>query len=121
MSLVTRNKVRKIANEMGYRPNPLVSALMAQQRMLRKNDIRADLAFISFHKTSGAYRVSYHEAAVVNGAQMRARELGYPLVEYCLYAPGMSARRMAEILRARATAGVFFGASLTKVWWRLER
>lgn len=113
VSAATRSKVKKAAVAMGYRTNPLVSALMARQRMLRKIDIFAELAFISFCKFPGEYRRSHFEAAVVDGAARRAEMLGYRLEEFCLNAPGMTARRLGEILRARGTAGIFFGGSLT--------
>ncbi|MBC8126881.1 MAG: LacI family DNA-binding transcriptional regulator, partial [Gloeobacteraceae cyanobacterium ES-bin-144] len=113
VSVATRARVKEVAKAMGYRANPLVSALMARQRMLQKTNVFVELAYLSFCQFPGEYRRSHHEASVVDGARRRAKMLGYRLEEFCLNAPNMTSRRMAEIFRSRGTAGIFFGGAMT--------
>ncbi len=44
----TRAKIQRVAQKLGYRPNPLVSALMAQKRALKKPEFSSVLAYVSF-------------------------------------------------------------------------
>src|SRR5882762_6787627 len=54
LSSETRDRVQAIAEEMGYRPNPLVAALMTYRRSARRIDKSQTLAFLtSFPSRSG--------------------------------------------------------------------
>ncbi len=109
----TKAKVRAMAEELGYRQSPLVSALMARKRASKRPAYAATLGYLSFRRAAGEFRESPTESAYFDGARARAEQQGYLLEEFCLQAPGMSARRMAEMLRARAVAGLLVGSSLT--------
>jgi LacI family transcriptional regulator len=109
----TKLRVRRAAEKLGYRQSPLVSALMARKRAASAPAFAATLGYLSFRRAQGEFRESPTESAYFDGARARAEQQGYVLEEFCLQAPGMSARRMAEMLRARAVAGLLIGSSLT--------
>lgn len=107
----TRARVTRVAEEMGYRPNPLVSALMAQKRALRKPDHSSVLAHISFASPEQKPSPSSFVAEYLAGARNRCFEMGYRLETFHLNVPGMSAARLAQILRTRAIPGLLLGAT----------
>lgn len=107
ISVETRRRIQKIARDMGYRPNPLVSAHMAHIRALHPRDIGQCLAFI-VNRSVAQMREDYRWPAwqYFVGAQQRANELGYTMESFNLGEPGMTGRRLSRILTARGIQGV---------------
>ncbi len=111
VSTETCERIKAIANEMGYRPNPLVSALIAGRRRPRAADGAAVLAYITSTPVSEDARQAVNYWEFYRGARDRAEELGYRLEEFCLRSPGMSAPRISQILHTRG----IFGAVIAPV------
>lgn len=106
LSAETRRKVRALATELGYRPNPLVSALMQNLRGRRATPDSATMAYVTAWPTRDGWRQfplyrRYHEGAVA-----RADQLGYRLEEFWLRQQGMSGARLSQVLWARGIHGV---------------
>ena len=102
----TRRKLAELAGKMGYRPNPLVSALMIQLRSQRPVDSHEVIAYVTSHPASNPW--SRHSALVemFGGAKAKARELGFGLEEFDRHSPGMNAPRIKEILLTRGIRGI---------------
>jgi LacI family transcriptional regulator len=98
----TAERVQAVARKLGYRPNPRVSALMAHIRHARPVTVGERIAFLWLDAPAGTR--SYK--AVFDGANERAVQLGYTLEEFWLTAPGLTARRLQQILHSRGIAGV---------------
>lgn len=102
----TRRRVTEAAATLGYRPDAVVANLMAQLRTLRTRPVQASLGFITSWPTrDGWLRVPNHQRFFA-GAGKRADELGYRLETFWLREPGMTARRMSQILRTRGIRGL---------------
>ncbi len=106
ISAATAERIRKLADEMGYRPNPMVSALMTQLRQARDVKRTSVLAYVTAFPTEGGWRrhpslLTFHE-----GARKRAEELGYTLEEWWVRRPGLTERRFCEILETRDIHGL---------------
>lgn len=105
LPLATRQRLRSLARKLGYRPNPMISALMGNLRRRRSGTYRPVLALLLSHSFAvwmrhpGMRRC--HEAA-----RRRAEELGYRLEPFWLHEPGMSMGSMNRILRTRQISGV---------------
>lgn len=100
----TRKRIQQIAREMGYRPNPLVSALMSQR--VRQHGLRAtaNLALLDPRSDDPDANLPYF-----NGCLKRAVDLGYA-IETFPYQPGLvSPARLREILLARGIRGIVLG------------
>jgi LacI family transcriptional regulator len=110
VSPATRAHVQEIAQRIGYKPNPLVSALMAQRRATRAES-SCVLAYLALRSRLADYEHLPHEAEFMAGAQARAEQFGYKLEPFCLYSPGMSSSRLAQILASRGIAGIVVGPS----------
>jgi LacI family transcriptional regulator len=105
--VATRQRIKRIAVQLGYRPDPAVSQLMARLRRSRVSDSASEtVAWITTHATATAWRDNPASVAFHAGATARARELGYRIEEFWFTAPGMSGHRLSEILRARGIRGV---------------
>lgn len=102
----TRSRIQKLAEEMGYRPNPLVSALMSHQRATqprRKTDIT--LALILNFSREGDWQ-NYVSEDLLSRAAAQAEHLGYKLENFWLKDLKCSSDRLASILYGRGVPGV---------------
>lgn len=137
----TRELIRRTADEMGYRPNPMIAALMSQLREGRpgghgrttkgkaadKKTTTARLALVT--RFDGAirkrefkdsfYRPLYD--AIAESAEAR----GYGIDEFHRGANTVPDERLTQILRARGIQGVLFfpgndvpGADFPRLDWR---
>ncbi len=106
LSLATRERIQKIATTLGYRPNPLVSALMAQIRNARAPKIWPTIAFLAAHPDDVYTRAHTYNAQILSGAIERAAMLGYKLERFSLTESGMTGPRMSGMLHARGIPGV---------------
>ncbi len=102
----TRERIKAIAEEVGYRPNPMVSALMAHIKGGRALPEAGSIVFLTAFPTKHGWRDYQTTMRYFAGATERAREMGYALDEVWLKEPGMTARRMDSILRNRGVEGV---------------
>ena len=114
---VTRDKIQHLANEMGYRPDPALSALMAYRRGTKVNRHNAasraakgygTVAWVTNYPTrdswsagSGTCFAIYRESA----AERLARH-GYQLEDFWLREPGLTAKRASKILFSRGIRGL---------------
>lgn len=106
---VTRLRLQKLADEMGYRPNPLVAALMRYQRSGRTlSPTHLTLALVlKFSRRDEWQR--YLSPNLITGAQQRAQQLGYHLEEFWLTDLGWSDARLSEVLFHRNVPGIIVG------------
>ena len=102
----TRDRVVKAAEKIGYRPHPLVSALMSFRRSSTERNRHSVLAFVTSSRPASAWRESRTMCDQLAGAQERAQMFGYRIEEFPLYAPGMTPTRYNDILRSRGIAGL---------------
>lgn len=106
ISEATRKRIVELAGEMGYCLNPTVAHLMAQLRQNRTPGFQATLAMVNANEDREAFRVHPTIPKYVDGAQRRARQLGYHLDEFWLHEPGLPVSRWLSILRARNIRGI---------------
>lgn len=98
----TCRKVQNWAAKLGYRPNPVVSGLMAQLRMARRSSYEESIAWLGDSRHSPESGPTLRQ--VFQGARAQAESLGYTLEPMDL--AGMGGRRMVQILRARRIRGL---------------
>jgi LacI family transcriptional regulator len=107
LPLATRRRVRAVAERLGYRPNPLVAALMTSRRSRRAPVFQAPLAIVSNHAAKPDWeRENTAYAQMYRGARARAAERGYALSLLWRAEPGMTSERFSRILVARGIHGI---------------
>ncbi len=110
ISPATRDRVLRIAEQMGYRPHPFVSALMQSRRRKQPSAAqRPTLAYVTAFQTPDGWTKTPSPLLrlLFAGASGGAEARGYKLLPFWLYRDGMSNHRFSEMLRARGVRGVF--------------
>jgi LacI family transcriptional regulator len=110
-SVATRERLRKLAAEMGYRPNPLIVANMAHLRAGRRTAYAGTIAFLGLGRSPEATSANTQNKRVYFGAQRRAEALGYRIEWFPLGEGAPDGRRLSEIFKARGILGVVLGAN----------
>ncbi|NOT96875.1 MAG: LacI family DNA-binding transcriptional regulator [Nitrospira sp.] len=104
----TQQRIRAVAERLGYHTNPLVRALMIQRRTRSDSAYHGLIAYVTAHAPGYDWRRVPSHASLFDGARQQARSLGYDLEHFSLTAPGLTDRRLSDILRARGVSGLVF-------------
>ena len=102
----TRDVIRKAADKLGYRPNAVVSHLIAQLRAGRSAQFQAKLALVNAHRDPKAFRTHATIPAYVRGCERRGLQLGYTFDHFWLHDPKLKAESWIRILRTRGIKGI---------------
>lgn len=103
----TRERVRNAAEQLGYRKNPLVAALMSVRRTGHNaSSAKASLAFLTSHLAPDSWRQVATHRRFHAAASTRAMKSGFSLEEFSLTDPAMRPERLEALLRARGIHGV---------------
>jgi DNA-binding LacI/PurR family transcriptional regulator len=105
ISTALREKIKKAANEMGYRPDPMLRALAAYRSRKATPPIHSSLAWINAWPRAEDLRRHKEFDLYWKGASEGATKLGYRLEEFRL-GHQMTSRRLHQILRARGIRGI---------------
>lgn len=110
ISEATRRRVLGLCRKLGYRPNPLVAALMRSRRRHTPPTQRLTLAYVTAFDTADGWR--QHPSPIFRqmfaGAEARAADRSYRLEHFWLYRDGMSNQRFSRMLIARGIRGLLF-------------
>lgn len=101
-----RKKIQDVAAELGYVPDPAMSALAAYRNSTRPVHYQATLGWIDNWPVPGDLRRNRTFSLYYQGAVERARQLGYKIDEIWLHEPGMTPASANAILRARNIVGL---------------
>ncbi len=103
----TRERVQAAALRLGYRKNPLVSALMRVRRSGATDTATAtSLAFLTSHTLPDSWRQAATHRRFHAAAEARATERGYRLDEFSLGDSAMRPERLGELFKARGISGL---------------
>lgn len=103
----TRRKILAAAERLGYRPNPLVSALMASRRRRGRGEVQAVIGYVSGDPPDvggGPINLGYKD--LFDGASARAAALGYRLENFWIGDPKMTRARFNRITATRGIHGL---------------
>ena len=114
ISQATREKVRGVAEAMGYRPDPEVSKLMRHLRDTRRTAFSHSLAFVNSWPDKEEYRKGYL-GGIYRGALRRADELGFKLESFWLGDYNGNEEKLSAVLHNRGIPGL-----LLPPWCRPE-
>lgn len=101
-----REKIRRLATELGYRTNPLVAALMSARRAGNLPAYQATFAYVTKYPADQKAKFSRDYGELLAGARQRALAQGYRLEEFNIHNPDYTPRRVTEILHSRDIHGL---------------
>jgi len=102
----TRERIARVAAELGYRKNPTLAHLMSELRRGARGGHRATLALINAHEERDAFRTHPTIPSYVAGCHRRAAATGYTLDEFWLHDPAADGGRLQRIFQARGIRGM---------------
>ncbi|XHR30625.1 MAG: LacI family DNA-binding transcriptional regulator [Chthoniobacteraceae bacterium] len=102
----TKKKVLATAEELGYRPNPMVSNLMVHIRSSRPVPYQANLAYVTAFISENDWKNHSVAVRAYRGMNRRASDVGYLIDHFWLREPGMDPQRFRKVLRSRNIQGV---------------
>lgn len=111
IAVETRARIRKSAEALGYRPDPMLAKLMAHLHAGRGRRYAGKLAFLNVHPERDFWKEVAALSDFRRSAETRAKELGYETEEFWLYEKGRSPRRLAQMLLARGIRGLLVGST----------
>ncbi|MEZ5277926.1 MAG: LacI family DNA-binding transcriptional regulator [Opitutaceae bacterium] len=106
ISAPTRERIVKIAADLGYRKNPVMSHLMAELRRSQGIEFKRTLGLLNGYPHSAEIHDHPTLAAWLAGCRHRAAQQGYGMDEFWLYDKGMRPERLDSILSARGIRGI---------------
>ena len=115
----TRERVKKLAEKMGYRPHPAVAALMAHVKAGRQPRSPTKIAFVWTEQNPASLNTPFNRQSLT-GARQRAQKLGYLLEEFRMFDRGMTSARLSDILKARGITGIVFSGCESSTSFHLE-
>ena len=101
----TRQRIRTLAEQLGYCPDPALRALVSYRKQLVSTRRTETIAFVRFAGTPSRYREALEQQSF-EGAQHKGVECGYHLEAFTIGASGMTGRRLSSILFHRGVRGV---------------
>ncbi|RRJ95616.1 LacI family transcriptional regulator [Opitutaceae bacterium TAV4] len=102
----TRERIVRLAEEMGYTPDPMLAALASYRTSKRPAAFHGMLGWLVNSSGGYVWNSFPHYQDYFDGACERARRCGYALEVFDLNGEGMSPNRVVAILRARNIDGL---------------
>ncbi len=102
----TIERVKRIAKELKYAPDPALSALVAHRNRIRVRTDFSVIGLVSNWSQSNDWSKLKSAQEVIQGAKERATELGYDLQHLHAESNGQGNARLNQILKARGIRGL---------------
>ncbi len=103
----TRERILKLAKEMGYHPDAMLSSLSAYRRSIKPVNYTGTIAWLTMGESRNAWKHGWRGILeMYDGALEQAGKLGYKLESFWLDEPNMTHERLSAILRSRNIQGV---------------
>jgi LacI family transcriptional regulator len=102
----TAERIRALAEKLGYEPDPLLTALATYRSGRRARAYQQTLAVVSNRATAREWEAHPSGAARMAGMRKRAAELGYQIESFAVHPQAHSAARFMRLARARNLRGL---------------
>jgi DNA-binding LacI/PurR family transcriptional regulator len=111
LSPKTVHRIKAIALEMRYSPDPAVTALSAYRSASRKRTFSGTVAFLTSDTTRDGWKKGPDFIRLFQGASQRAKELGYNLEEVWIGDLGPTPESASRRLYSRGIQGILIAPS----------
>lgn len=102
----TRKRIHQAADQLGYKPDPMLTALAAYRSRQHPHSFQGTLAWLENRQANVQWRPSPIFEEYKQGAIQSAEKYGYNVETFVLNEAGITARRMTSIFRSRNISGL---------------
>ncbi len=106
ISLETRQRIQRIAQQVGYSPDARMASWMAKLQKTRSKELLPIAWLNTDEKGEDVWRRHKFLSPYLEGARERCLLLGYRIEEFWALEPGMTIHRLSDILYHRGIQGV---------------
>lgn len=106
----TRDRIKQIANDLGYRPDPALSALSTYRQRITEEPPTQVIAFILNLANEAHLKENHVYNQLIKGARSRAEELGYKLEVFWFGKDYPRSKALDNVLKTRGIQGIILGA-----------
>ncbi len=110
LPITTRKRLQALAADMGYHPDPALSALVAYRRQARPLKRNPLLAYVTNWDSCWGWKEHPAHRDFFDGVKSKAADLGYQLDHFWLREAGLSHQRLSRILYSRGITGVILAS-----------
>lgn len=105
ISEITRKKIVKVAKEMGYERNELLSRIMSQARASRAGSFCGTIALINANKNRNAFKAHPTIPEYIDGIERAANREGLAIDKFWIHDKSLTEKSFIRILKARGIKG----------------
>lgn len=102
----TRDRIKALAEAMHYRPDPALASLMVYRQSTKPVHEGSPITYLTGGTTRDAWKKERSLVEIYDGAFSRAEARGYRLEEFWLGEPGMTLKRLNQLLIARGIESI---------------
>jgi LacI family transcriptional regulator len=106
----TKKRIKALAKKMGYKPDPLLTALAAYRTRSKTPRFQSTIAYLTNWATEWGWKNATAHLEFFTGAEKAAHELGFKLEHFWLHAPDLNEMRLNRILRNRGIGGLILAS-----------
>ncbi len=110
LPLTTRERIKALAEKLGYRPDPFLQALVAYRGKTTPRRNPPTLAYVTNWDTRWGWKKVTAHPDFFAGALAKADELGFHLDHFWMREPGLTHVRLGQILEARGINGMIIAS-----------
>lgn len=109
----TRNRIKKFADEMGYRPDPMLSSLIAYRKSRSERVQTPTIGYIMNVDGEEGLKASSARQLFLKGAKQRSHELGYNLDVFYYGGRHYHSKYLDKVLITRNITGIILAGFYT--------
>jgi DNA-binding LacI/PurR family transcriptional regulator len=106
----TRERIRALAKKMGYRPDPMLSALNFYRTSRDQAKAQPSMAFVMRSRLKRSPHTFYADDLFLKGARRACDRLGYRLVPFQIANTCEEGPRLSRIIRSSGIGGIIIAA-----------
>lgn len=121
VALKTRQRIQRLAKEMGYRKDAHVGQLMHYLKTRQGKRDLIPLALLNARPERHAFRKQSLWLDILKGAQERSQELGFQVADFWLHEPDIQPKRLRQILLSQGIRGLLLSPPFNlPIWQKLN-
>ena len=111
----TRQRIQKLAEQMGYRPDPVLHALISYRTRIRSHLDQQTIAYVTNWTTRWGWKDVTAHPDFYKGALRASEALGHKLEHFWLREPELSHGRLSHILETRGISGIIIASHTREI------